>query len=83
MHTALLIEHEAAKEILEACTDPEPQAYKDFMVRYEEFKVVHKLMLEYAKEVQDEKDFIDWHMANNVMPDYETAIQNLKVVVGQ
>jgi len=83
MHSALLVEHESVKEILEAGTDPQPPAYKDFMAHYEEFKVVHKLMQQYSKEVMEEKGFIDWHMDNGLLPDYEAAMKHLKGATGE
>jgi hypothetical protein len=82
MNANMLVEHEAVKEILDASDDPEPPAYKAFMAHYEEFKVVHKLMRETAKEVEDEKGFIDWHMTNGIMPDYEAAMKHLKGTSG-
>jgi hypothetical protein len=78
MNAAMLVEHEAVKEIMDAGIDPEPQAYKDFLAHYEDFKVVHKLMQATAKEVEEEKGFIDWHMANGILPDYEAAMKHLK-----
>ena len=82
MHNALLVEQEAAMEIIKAGTEPEPQAYRDFMAHYEEFKVVHKLMNEAAKEAMEEKGLIDWHMANGIKPDYDAAMKHLKGIVG-
>jgi len=81
-NAAMLVEHEVVKEIMDAGTDPEPQAYKDFLAHYEEFKVVHKLMTDTAKEVQEEKDFLDWHMANGITQDYEAAMLHLKGLGG-
>src|SRR5208337_5676492 len=51
-NAAMLVEHESEKVIMDAGTDPEPQAYKDFLAHYEDFKIVHKLMADTAKEVQ-------------------------------
>jgi hypothetical protein len=83
MNSALLVEHESVKEILDAGTDPQPPAYVAFMAHYEEFKVIHKLMQDTAKEIQEEKGFVDWHMDNGIMPDYNEVVKHLKDVIGE
>jgi hypothetical protein len=77
MHAALLVEHEAAKDSMDSSDMPEPPAYKDFLAHYAEFKVINKLLNESIKDMESEKEFIEWHAATNVLPEYTTAMKLL------
>ncbi len=71
LYRKLMLEHEQAKEILEAGDDPSPPAFVEFMAHYEEFKLVYKMMQDVATEAAGEGEFLEWIAANVEYPEKE------------
>jgi hypothetical protein len=80
MYHNLLIEQETTKEIVqitEVADSPDSRASTEFMEHYQAFKVVEMLFHVTAKEIETEKEFVEWHMTTNILPEHDLTLKML------